>query len=169
MIDVLIVDGYNILNGWPELAKLSEESLEHGRDKLIEILANWRGLCGNQVIVVFDAHLVRGGVQTSEVVDGIQVIYTPEGVTADQAIEKMVQKIPDGLSVYVATSDYIEQRLIFGKGAYRLPARELRKLVYSTLQDNRRQITLNRPGPTLDARLPAELRRVLEEWRRQKS
>lgn len=168
MIDLLIVDGYNILNAWPELAKLSQTSLEHSRDKLIEILANWRGFCGNQVILVFDAHQVRGGVQVTEEIDGIQVIYTPEGMTADQMIERLVQKLPEGLAVYVATSDYVEQRLIFGKGAYRLPARELQKLIYATLAEKQKQLLARGPATTLDAHLPAELRKVLEDWRRQK-
>ena len=83
MEDYLIVDGYNIMNGWLELAALKEQSLEHARDKLVEIMGNFQALMGNRVVVVFDAHLVKGSAGNREHVGGVEVIFSREGETAD--------------------------------------------------------------------------------------
>lgn len=124
---VLLVDGYNVINGWPELDKIKEENLEHARDKLIEILSNYGSFKGLQVIVVFDGHLVKGGVRTSEIINGVEVIYTGEGETADAVIEKLMHQLPPSVQAYVATSDWNEQKIVLGKGALRLSVRDLHK------------------------------------------
>lgn len=39
---VLIVDGYNIIGAWPELEQLKEKDIGQARDRLIELLAEYR-------------------------------------------------------------------------------------------------------------------------------
>ena len=47
MKEYLIVDGYNIIGAWPELAKLrDEEDMAYARDKLIEELNVHAALSG---------------------------------------------------------------------------------------------------------------------------
>ena len=53
---------------------------------------------------------------------GIEVIYTKENVTADMAIERLTAQIPKHEKVYVATSDRLQQETIWGKGAFRISA-----------------------------------------------
>ena len=50
-----------------------------------------------------------------EYVDGVEVIYSQEGVTADMVIEKLIESFPKDKKVFVATSDRIEQEVIWGK------------------------------------------------------
>ena len=45
-MDILIVDGYNIIGAWPELVGLKKVSLANARDRLIEILADFQGYTG---------------------------------------------------------------------------------------------------------------------------
>lgn len=132
--EYLIVDGYNIINSWPELVELKNRSFEHAREKLVEILSDLQGLTGAKTIVVFDAGNVKGGLESREVVGGITVIYTQYGETADGVIEKLVAGLPTGYTVFVATSDFAEQRMIFGLGAYRLSARDLYERVQRAKQ-----------------------------------
>ena len=62
MKEYLIVDGYNIIGAWPELAKLrDEEDMAYARDKLIEELNVHAALSGAIITVIFDAYLVKGG------------------------------------------------------------------------------------------------------------
>ena len=53
------------------------------------------------------------------------MVYTKEAETADQYIEKTVHKIGRNHRVTVATSDALEQVIIYGQGARRMSAREL--------------------------------------------
>jgi len=57
--EYLIVDGYNVINGWDELRAESVHSLEVSRQKLLDIMSDYQGYKGMIVIVVFDAHYVN--------------------------------------------------------------------------------------------------------------
>lgn len=167
MEDILIVDGYNVINGWPELNKLKEESLAHAREKLIDILSNYGSFKGVQVIVVFDGHLVKGGVRATELVNGVEVIYTGEGETADAVIEKLMHQLPSSLLVCVATSDWDEQKIVLGKGAVRLPVREmLAKVKAVTREAEKYYHSKAVETRALDSHLNGEVLRILEAWRR---
>ena len=121
----MFVDGYNIINSWSNLKAISEVSLDESRNELIEIMAEFRIYTGVEVIVVFDAHMVKSSRQKNELIKGVEVVYTKEHQTADQYIEKEVSKIGKIKKVTVATSDWVEQQVVLGRGATRLSAREL--------------------------------------------
>lgn len=124
-MDVLLVDGYNIIGAWPELKKLKQVDLESARDLLIAKMAEYQAYTDTKVIVVFDAHLVPGIQQVYSQHD-VTVVFTKENETADEKIEQLVFELKDSLTqLYVATSDYAEQKAIFGQGALRKSAREL--------------------------------------------
>ena len=55
MKDLFVVDGYNIIFAWPSLQSLARESLEHAREKLIDILASYGKSKGYMLVLVFDA------------------------------------------------------------------------------------------------------------------
>jgi len=165
--EYLIVDGYNIINNWPDFAGVRGQDLAHAREHLAEILANYQALSGKQVILVFDAHQVKGP-ETVEYKNGMQVIYTGQGKTADQVIEQLVYSLGKGYAVTVATSDWLEQRLVLGKDGLRISARELRLLVMDTLAQSKRHYQVGEASPTLAHHLKADQFQVLERMRRQR-
>lgn len=169
MADFLLVDGYNIIHAWDELKKLMDEDIEHARLRLIDLLDNYQAVKGIKVIVVFDAHLVKGGSGSRDNGSGVNVIYTSEGETADMLIEKMVGQLMVDGQVTVATSDWAQQRIVFGKGAVRLSARELVKEVTSWKDDVSGHIEpLNYNGRKIGGYLDENVREILERLRRQK-
>ncbi len=123
--ECLLVDGYNIIFAWEELRELSKINIESARGKLMDILCNYQGRRGNTVILVFDAYKVEGGVGSVQKYHNIYVVYTKEAETADQYIEKTVHRIAKDYRVTVATSDALEQMIIWGAGAARLSAQGL--------------------------------------------
>lgn len=127
MVEIMLVDGYNVINAWPELTVLTD-NLAFARDKLVDILVSYGAYKDYRVIVVFDAHSTAGEDTLFEVVPGkLEVVYTREGETADSYIEKAAYRIVrQGCGVYVVTSDWAEQLTILGAGAWRIPVRELR-------------------------------------------
>ena len=120
-----MVDGYNIIHAWEELAKLAAESLAMARQKLCDILCDYQGNKGQIVIVVFDAHLVEGGVGSVEEYHNITVVYTQEAETADHYIEQTAWVLAKKDTVTVATSDNLEQVIIMSHGARRMSATDL--------------------------------------------
>lgn len=123
---ILIVDGYNVIYAWTVLARLKDESLQHARDKLAEMLASYGAFTGNDVIIVYDAHLSSSGQPVEEEWGGITIVYTAEGQTADSYIERLTYSlVRQRKTVYVVTSDWAEQMAVLGSGAYRISAAEL--------------------------------------------
>ena len=115
------------------LASCGTIDLEDARDRLLEMLADYQGFTGMEVIVVFDAHQVPG---TGIVLQSISadVVYTKEKETADDCIERLASELAmRSRDLYVATCDLVEQHVAFGKGALRISARELLIEIFSKI------------------------------------
>lgn len=170
MQEYLIVDGYNIINAWPELKEVFKENIEAARDKLIEIMAGYQAYKGIRVIIVFDGHLVKGNTGTQEMVDGVQVVYTKEHETADSYIEKNVKIMAKRALVRVATSDWTEQQVIMAMGGIRISASELKSLVNGFGKDIKRKFLEkgNNNINTVDSNLSPDVMRKLKKWRKEK-
>lgn len=127
--DYLLVDGYNIIFAWDELKKTAESNLEAARSDLINILSNYQGWCGYEIIIVFDAYKVKGKHREVERHHNVNVVYTKESETADSYIERVTHELSGKHRVRVATSDGAEQLIILGSGAMRMTARELKQRI----------------------------------------
>ena len=124
-----MIDGYNIIFAWEELQELAKVNIDSARDKLIDICCNYQGYIGGTLILVFDAYKVKGNPGSVEKHHNIFVVYTREAETADAYIEKTVHEIGRKHNVTVATSDALEQMIIWGEGAIRMSALGLKEAV----------------------------------------
>ena len=122
--EILLVDGYNIIFAWEELKALSRENLQAARQQLMDILCNYSGVTGKDVILVFDAYRVPGNAGSVEKYLNIFVVYTKEAQTADAFIEKTTYEAKGAARIRVATSDGPEQAIVLGNQALRVSARE---------------------------------------------
>ena len=127
--EFLLVDGYNILHAWEDTREEAKRDLDSARRMIMDVLSNYQGFTSERIILVFDAYKVSGGVGSVSKYNGIDVVYTKEAETADSFIEKTAYEISKYNMVRVATSDALEQMIIFGSGALRVSANELRKMV----------------------------------------
>ncbi len=123
--EYLLVDGYNILFAWEDLAALAREDLSAAREALMDRLSDYQGYTGLRVILVFDAYRVRQSPVWANRWPNIQVVFTEYAQTADAYIEQCAHRLGGRHRVWVATSDALEQLIVFGSGALRLTAREL--------------------------------------------
>lgn len=166
-MNILVVDGYNIIGAWDELVKIKEKDIGQARDRLIELLSEYQVYSGLKIIIVFDAYYVQGAKSKQKAYD-LDIVYTKENETADEYIEGIVSTLMNVKNqVYVATSDYTEQRIIFGKGALRKSAREL----WIELTDMDREIhqeikQYRKRKPQTKIRLNQEIKEKFEKWRR---
>ena len=135
--DYLLVDGYNIIYAWEDLRALAVHDIKAARDRLIDILSNYAGYRREEVILVFDAYRVSGGQGAVYRAGNIDVVFTKEAETADLYIEKTSHRLSRNNRVTVATSDAIEQMIIFSGGALRMSADGLREAVRAAEQEIR--------------------------------
>lgn len=163
--EYLFVDGYNVINSWNNLRELSSINLEVAREELIEIMAEYQHYSSIKIIVVFDAHMVKGNSGKKETIKDVEVVYTKENETADQYIEKVLDDIGRVERVRVATSDWLEQQIVLGRGGTRISARELEVEIF----DNKKFIkqktkTENVKNDLLIGRLDEETLIKLNKW-----
>lgn len=168
--DVLLVDGYNMIGAWPDLAPLSQIDMNQARDRLLERLADYQAFTGRRVIAVFDAYRVPGKGRAFEQ-GRVEIYFTKEKETADEAIERFAGQLRGKRRrVYVATSDFVEQSVAFAQGALRVPALELLVDVEQSEREIGKRIAeqAQRGGRnTIDGKLTPEQLKLFERWRRQ--
>lgn len=169
---VLIVDGYNVLNAWRGLLK--QKPLSEAREDLIHALSDYSGYTGERVVLVFDAWKSERAARTIEQVPStVSVVYTKRGETADHYIERMCDELSEKaaygrIKLRVATSDGLEQTIILGRGAIRLSARELLRMIDDVRHPADvpgRATPPKTGGGTVMDHLPEETRRLLERMR----
>ncbi|MBB6626423.1 NYN domain-containing protein [Nocardioides sp. KIGAM211] len=119
----LVVDGYNVTKAvWPA------SSLEAQRIRLLNGLAPLVARSGVETTVVFDAasSSQRPVVATPR---GVKVLFSPQGVIADDVIRDLVDAEPTGRLVLVVTDDRELATSVERRGARTVPARTLESLL----------------------------------------
>lgn len=163
--EYLFIDGYNIINQWQYYKEI--RNIANSRNKLIELLVEYQAYRGIKVIVVFDAHLVKGSLEKKETIAGIEVVYTKEHETADSYIESQLDKIGRYEKVQVATSDSAIQQIVLSRGGTRLSAQEMILELENTKKDIRTKTDIPRQkGTNIDQVLDSETLKKLEKIRR---
>lgn len=151
--DYLLVDGYNIIYAWEDLNLLSQGNMDAARQMLLDILSNYRALHDREIIVVFDAYKVKGGITKTEQYHNITVVYTKQAETADTYIEKTTYQIGKKHRVTVASADGTVQLIIGGHGALRITPQALRAEIEQTDADIAAIIKKNSMRAKLSSRI----------------
>ena len=163
--EYLFVDGYNIINSWEVLKEKSQISLEEARIELLEILSEYQHYSGIVIIVVFDAHQIKGKSRTEEKYKGLRVIYTKENETADNYIERVLDEIGRIKRVRVATSDWMEQQIVLSRGGTRISAKELEVEIYNEKRMiNRKKKSINKKNDVKIGKLDEKNIIKLKDW-----
>ena len=106
----MIVDGYNVAKlGWPEL------ELAVQRRVLLDAVENLARRLGCDITVVFDGAGVVGAASDQRRLT--RVVFSPEGVIADDVIRAEVARLPATRHVVVVTNDAEIVRDVRAKGA----------------------------------------------------
>jgi predicted RNA-binding protein with PIN domain len=161
MAETLILDGYNVIGA---LERYRGRSMDEARELLINDSLRAAGWTGREVWAVFDA--ARGGHgsgRTEKRAEGaVRVLYSAQGQTADDVIERLLKVLRGSLSV--CSGDFAVQRAAVARGAGRLAPREFEAILQGLPALTR---TPDQPFRTRVAdRLPPETLRSLEEVRR---
>lgn len=115
----LVIDGYNVTKQrWPSA------SLEAQRSRLVASLGPLVARTGAETTVVFDAaeSTVRTAMPAPR---GVRVVFSPEGVIADDVIRQLVAAEPRGRVVVVVTGDQEVARDVSRDGARTVPVAAL--------------------------------------------
>ena len=101
----LLVDGHSVIHAWEALRKLHLMPAKRylARETLLKQMRLLQDVTGERVVVVFDG---RGSkVEMQKEMDGIQVFYSDDGISADGVIERLAAKYAKMFSLRVCTGD----------------------------------------------------------------
>lgn len=130
---IIFIDGYNVINSWPNLKSEKKYNFDGARQTLIDKMHNYSAYEKCKIIIVFDAQNSKRRLEHKEATNkNISVVFTKDGETADSYIEREVHNIGRKYEVYVVTSDRLEQETIFQRGAVRVSSLEFYNEVIKT-------------------------------------
>jgi len=144
--NITIIDGYNLIFSWSELKELADFSLEKARESLMDILSDYVAFTKTDVVLVFDAYLVKEGLGSDFMHDGYRVVYTKENETADAFIERMMFELGPDYSIKVVTGDKLVQFSAVSSGILRVTEKEFvfdERRVANEITDFIKKLTLN--------------------------
>lgn len=102
-LNLVIIDGYNVIRRTPAFANAERISLEHGRAALLTMLAARYRPLADHIIVVFDG---AGACETRTTHLGIAQIFSATGCSADECIVRLASAAEAaGQCVCIATDD----------------------------------------------------------------
>ncbi|MEM9745741.1 MAG: NYN domain-containing protein [Actinomycetota bacterium] len=111
----IVVDGYNVTKSlWPA------RTLEQQRDLLLDATENLARRYGTDLTVIFDGADVVGAHARRRRM--VRVVFSPDGVIADDIIRDEVRRLPVGRAVVVVTDDNEIIRDVRADGANTLSA-----------------------------------------------
>jgi predicted RNA-binding protein with PIN domain len=142
--DLLVVDGHNYIFNFYRAGKLKRSDIESLKDRLISDLSAYGSQKDCAIIVVFDAKGSSNRIRGIQTVDNIKVIHSKKGETADTVIEELAKKWSDQRKVFVVTSDYLQQKVVFGKNIIRKSSREFSLEINSVKENIRHTIKENK-------------------------
>ena len=121
---MVIIDGYNVIYAWEHLTKIAKINLEEARKNLIDLLENYTAYTKTEVVLVFDAYLVKDGKGSNYEKDGLRVVFTKQDQTADTYIEIMMSELGPNYSIRVVTADRLVQNSAVVSGILRMTPKE---------------------------------------------
>lgn len=122
--NMVIVDGYNLIYADERLQSTALFSLEKAREELMDLLCNYVSCTKTELILVFDAYLVKNGEGSEFMHNGYNVVYTKANQTADAYIEKIMYELGPDYSIRMVTDDKLLQFSAVHSGISRMPTKE---------------------------------------------
>ena len=118
----LIIDGYNLLHQVPDLAERISTDLQAARHQLIRLIENTAHRLAPRTTIVFDGR--ETGVDDSLTSPHLEVFFSPDNLSADTVIERLVSRHDQPERILVITSDHAEHATVSSAGAHVMSSQE---------------------------------------------
>ena len=161
----IVLDGYNVIHGVPELERRLGQSLEAAREALIALCRAYKAARGDvgRLVIVFDGdEAYAQGPQADR--GGVTVLFTRREEEADERILELI-RADEGRSRFVIVSG---DTYIFNNarvhGARMMPVSEFYAQARPASSPKAR--TARRDGPEKTSLSSVEAERITEEYRK---
>ncbi len=122
--DVILIDGYNLVNADKELQELSKIDINSAREALIDRLVQYQGFMQQEVVVVFDAYRRENYSGEEETRWGLKIVYTATDEPADIRLGLMASQYGKKQRIRIVSSDALVQQNALVNNALRVSSTE---------------------------------------------
>jgi predicted RNA-binding protein with PIN domain len=112
----ILVDGYSLLHGWPELAPEAPRHSVAAREALVNRLTHYADASGTPLTIFFDGSGAPPGTPKQPSSRQVEVLFSRAGQTADEMIERVAYRLKEYGEVLVVTDDYAERDTVINLG-----------------------------------------------------
>jgi predicted RNA-binding protein with PIN domain len=112
----ILVDGYSLLHDWPELAPGRARHSAVARDALIQKLTHYQDAIGVPITIFFDGGAASPQTPKTHSTRQLEVLYSRNGQTADDLIERAAYRFQAYGEVLAVTNDRAERNLVVHMG-----------------------------------------------------
>ncbi len=138
----ILVDGYSLLHCWTALAPGQPRHSAAAREALVSVLTSYRDACGTPITIVFDGSGPRRHPAETRSTPEVEVLYSREGQTADQVIERVAHRFQPYGEPLVVTDDLAERDLVISLGGMASSCENFIRTVESALKDLDRDVKI---------------------------
>jgi predicted RNA-binding protein with PIN domain len=131
----ILVDGYSLLHNWPGLAPGRARHSAAARDELIRKLTLYQDATGTPITVFFDGSSPPVGKATAVDSSVVEVLYSRQGQTADQMIERATHRFGPYGEVLAVTDDHAERDTVISLGGSAASCWNFIQMVQNALAD----------------------------------
>ncbi len=112
----ILVDGYSLLHDWVDLAPGKSRHCAAARDALIQTLTHYQDAVGIPITIFFDGAGAPAHTPKAHSSRRVEVLYSRNGQTADDMIERAAYRFQDYGEVLAVTNDVAERNLVIHMG-----------------------------------------------------
>jgi uncharacterized protein len=123
----IIIDGYNLIRQSDLLRRHERQSLQAGRQALINNLINYKRNKGHKITVVFDGWENGSASEERDRQGNINIIYSRRGEKADEVIKRIANNSAE--EIFVVSSDREIVSYVVRRGKTALPSSEFEMLI----------------------------------------
>ena len=131
----ILVDGYSLLHNWPELAPGKPRHSATARDELVFLLTRFQDADGTPITVFFDGTGAPPDISNGEETQGVEVLFSRNGQTADDLIERVAHRFKPYGEVLAVTDDVAERDIVVGMGGNAASCQNFKLMVQTVLSE----------------------------------
>ncbi len=136
----IVVNGYSLLEQWPEIAPGKPRHADISKEELIYRLTQYYDSCGTPMTVIFEEEAHRSGPVPFLSTPEVEIIFRPAR-GADRFLERMVSRIKGGADVLVVTDDPAESRAVGSSGCKVVNCATFIRMVDEALNEFKQHLT----------------------------
>jgi len=131
----ILVDGYSLLHNWAELAPGRARHSAAAREELVHVLTRYHDADGTPITIFFDGVGTSPEMPNGESSRNVEVLFSRDGKTADDMIERAAHRFKPYGEVLAVTDDVAERDIVTGLGGNVASCRNFILMVRSVLSE----------------------------------